>query len=63
VANQKELFGEGFKGDKTFLLIILLAKWVYILMKRLKKLRVKNNHATSLFNKVSNHMPCLKVCD
>jgi hypothetical protein len=29
VANQKELFGEGFKGDKTFLLIILLAQWVY----------------------------------
>jgi hypothetical protein len=32
VANQKELFGEGFKGDKTFLLIILLAKWVYQLV-------------------------------
>jgi hypothetical protein len=27
VANQKEFFGEAFKGDKTFLLIILLAKW------------------------------------
>jgi hypothetical protein len=33
VANPKEFFGEGFKGDKTFLLIILLAKWVYILVK------------------------------
>jgi hypothetical protein len=32
VANQKEFFGEGFKGDKTFLLIILLAKWVYQLV-------------------------------
>jgi hypothetical protein len=30
VANQKEFFGEDFKGDKTFILIILLAKWVYI---------------------------------
>jgi hypothetical protein len=30
VGNQKEFFGEGFKGDKTFLLIILLAKWVYL---------------------------------
>jgi len=29
VANQKEFFGECFKGDKTFPLIILLAKWVY----------------------------------
>jgi hypothetical protein len=29
VANHKEFFGEGFKGDKTFLLIILLAKWVH----------------------------------
>jgi hypothetical protein len=30
VANQKEFFEKGFKGDKTFLLlIILLAKWVY----------------------------------
>jgi hypothetical protein len=29
VAYQKEFFGEGFKGDKTFFLIILLAKWVY----------------------------------
>ncbi len=32
VANQKEFFGEGFKGDKTFPLIILLAKWVYQLV-------------------------------
>jgi hypothetical protein len=32
VTNQKEFFGEGFKGDKTFLLIILLAKWVYQLV-------------------------------
>jgi hypothetical protein len=32
VANQKELFGEGFKGDKTFILIILLAKQVYQLI-------------------------------
>ncbi len=32
MANQKEFFGEGFKGDKTFLLIILLAKWVYQLV-------------------------------
>ncbi len=33
VANQKELFGEGFEGDKTFPLIILLAKWVYQLVR------------------------------
>ncbi len=32
VANQKEFFGEGFKGDKTFLLIILLPKWNYQLV-------------------------------
>jgi hypothetical protein len=32
VANQKEFFGEGFKGDKNFPLIILLAKWVYQLV-------------------------------
>jgi hypothetical protein len=32
VANQKEFFGECFKGDKTFPLIILLAKWVYQLV-------------------------------
>jgi hypothetical protein len=33
VANQKEFFGEGFKGDKTFPLIIFLAKWVYQLVR------------------------------
>ncbi len=42
VANQKELFGEGFKGDKTFLLIILLAKWVYQLVFINKVLRGYN---------------------
>ncbi len=26
------LWGEGFKGDKTFILIILQAKWVYQLV-------------------------------
>jgi hypothetical protein len=36
VANQKEFFGEGFKGDKTFILIILLANWVYQLVFVLK---------------------------
>jgi hypothetical protein len=40
VANQKEFFGEGFKGDKTFLLIILLAKWVYPLGFNIKALTI-----------------------
>jgi hypothetical protein len=30
------LTGEGFKGDKTFPLIILLAKWVYQLVPFIK---------------------------
>ncbi len=30
------LWGEGFKGDKTFLPIILLANWVYILVIMIK---------------------------
>ncbi len=37
VANQKEFFGEGFKGDKTFIFIILLAKKVYQLVDFNKK--------------------------
>jgi hypothetical protein len=41
VASQKEFFKEGFKGDKTFLLIILLAKWVYKLAYIKKYLKTK----------------------
>jgi hypothetical protein len=46
-ANQKEFFWEGFKGDKTFLLIILLTKWVYQLYKY-KKIEKPNNRALLL---------------
>jgi len=40
VANQKEFFEECFKGDKTFPLIILLAKWVYQLVYYYKEMGV-----------------------
>jgi hypothetical protein len=37
VDNEKEFFGKGFQSDKTFLQIILLAKWVYYqLVKEIK---------------------------
>jgi len=52
VANQKEFFWEGFKGDETFLPIILLAKWVYQLYKYVKF--GKLNNRALFFEQVNN---------
>jgi hypothetical protein len=47
VAKQKEFFGEGFKGEKTVLLIILLAKWVYLLVILIKRQQSLNEECLS----------------
>ncbi len=57
VANQKTFFGEGFKGDKTFLLIILHAKWVYLLVILIKRQQSLNEECLS-----SDHPMIWGIC-